>query len=166
MHRMPGKRSRGTAHVLRLSGRELVSHPNHESDRKHVRHDPAPTAKDPRLRFSQSLSDDDVQAGSERVQRLEKTPRPHAPQRPHPGSPFHRRRKRKHTRRKEAATILRKQFSQRNRRLNQQLSNPTFDSNSVHWPIEDSESGWRPGGVGGDRLSVSWPPAARSNVLG
>jgi hypothetical protein len=52
-----------------------VSHPNDESDRKHVRHNPTPTAKDQRLRFGKSVSDDDVQAGSECSQRLEKTPR-------------------------------------------------------------------------------------------
>ena len=122
--RVPGQRSRRTARVLRLSSGELVPPPNDESDRKHVRHDPAPPPKDPRLRFGKSVSDDDVQARSECVQRLEKTPRTHPPQRPSPRSSFHRRTKRAHTQRKEKATFLRKQSIQRNRRLNQQTLKP------------------------------------------
>ena len=91
---------------------------------------PAPSPKDPRLRFGKSVSDNDVQARSECFQRLEKTPRTHPPQRPSPRSSIHRRRKRAHAQRKETATFLRNKTIQRNRRLNQQISNTTFDSYS------------------------------------
>jgi hypothetical protein len=108
-----------------------VPHPNDKSDRKHVCHDPAPLPKDPRLQFGKSVSDNDVQARSECVQRLEKNPWSHSPQRPSPRSSFHRQIKRANTQRKETATLLRKQSIQRNCRLNQQIANKTFDSNAA-----------------------------------
>ena len=88
-HRVSEERPHRTARVLRLPCTELVSHSDHQSDRKHIRHNP--TATDQRLRFGNSGSNDDAQAGSVRDQGLEKNTRSHAPQKPSPRSSFHRR---------------------------------------------------------------------------
>jgi hypothetical protein len=79
-HRVSGERPHRTARVLRLPCTELVSYSDHQSDRKHIRLHPTATAKDQRLWFGKSGSNDDVQAGSVRGQGLEKTTSSHAPE--------------------------------------------------------------------------------------
>ena len=79
-HRVSGERPHRTARVLRLPRTELVSYSDHQSDRKHIRLHPTATAKDQRLWFGKSGSNDDVQAGSVRGQGLKKTTRSHAPE--------------------------------------------------------------------------------------